>query len=74
MKPECAEAIEELDAYLDGELPPDRLAELSQHLADCYPCADHVVLLEQLKALVRRGCRESAPPDLVARLRVRLEG
>lgn len=70
---DCAEALAELEAYLDGELPHLEVDRLSAHLADCYPCTDRLEFEEQLRAIVRRDCVESAPDGLVDRIRHHLE-
>jgi anti-sigma factor (TIGR02949 family) len=68
----CAEALERLEAYLDGELPETTVSELASHLRACYPCTDRVTFEEQLRAIVRQRCVEEAPTDLVERVRARL--
>lgn len=70
---ECAEALEQLELYLDGELPGGDLGRIRQHLSACYPCADRATFEEQLRALVRDRCAESAPPDLHAAILRRLD-
>jgi mycothiol system anti-sigma-R factor len=71
--PACQEALDELEQFLDGELPAGEIGRIEQHLADCHPCTDRASFEEQLRALVRRGCADSAPPDLVERIRLGLE-
>jgi anti-sigma factor (TIGR02949 family) len=68
----CAEALERLEAYLDGELSETTVSELASHLRACYPCTDRVTFEEQLRAIVRQRCTEEAPTDLVERVRTRL--
>jgi mycothiol system anti-sigma-R factor len=68
----CQDALERLEAFLDGELPDVSVGDISQHLADCYPCADRADFESQLRAIVRRDCVESAPDSLVSRIRARL--
>ena len=70
--PACQEALDELERYLDGELPTDAKGRVRQHLADCYPCTDRATFEEQLRAIVRRGCVDSAPPELIDRIRTGL--
>jgi mycothiol system anti-sigma-R factor len=70
---ECQEALAELERFLDGELPEREVGRVSQHLADCYPCTDRATFEEQLRALVRRGCADAAPPDLIDRIKVSLD-
>lgn len=64
----CDEALAELEAFLDGELPADRLDGIREHLADCYPCTGRASFEEQLRAIVRRDCVDDAPPQLVDRI------
>jgi mycothiol system anti-sigma-R factor len=71
--PDCQQALAELERFLDGELPDQALGRISQHLADCYPCTDRATFEEQLRALVRRGCADTAPPDLLERITARLD-
>lgn len=70
---DCSGALHDLHLYLDGELPDADLATIRQHLAACYPCADRATFEEQLRALVRDRCAESAPPQLLDRIRLRLD-
>ena len=35
----CEPLAAELDAYLDGELEPERAAEIAAHVAGCSACA-----------------------------------
>jgi mycothiol system anti-sigma-R factor len=70
---ECQEALAELERFLDGELTTEQVGRVSQHLSDCYPCTDRATFEEQLRALVRRGCVDSAPEGLLDRVRVRLD-
>lgn len=71
---DCQEALARLERYLDGELPHVSLAEVKEHLTACYPCTDRASFEEQLRAIVRRDCVESAPPTLVLRIRDHLSG
>jgi anti-sigma factor (TIGR02949 family) len=67
--PDCQEALAELEEFLDGELPPTEIGRIKAHLSACYPCTDRASFEEQLRAMVRRGCADAAPPDLVERIR-----
>lgn len=67
--PDCREALADLERFLDGELPAGDIGRVKQHLSACYPCTDRASFEEQLRALVRRGCVDAAPPDLVDRIR-----
>lgn len=68
----CAKALEDLERYLDGELPDADLSQIRSHLAECYPCADRASFEEQLRALVRDRCAERAPAALIDQIRARL--
>jgi mycothiol system anti-sigma-R factor len=70
---ECQEALHQLERYLDGELPGERIDDVRGHLTDCYPCTDRATFEEQLRAIVRRDCVEHAPPQLLDRIRESLE-
>jgi len=70
--PECQEALAELEQFLDGELPEGEVHRVKQHLSACYPCTDRASFEEQLRAIVRRGCADAAPPELVERIRAGL--
>jgi mycothiol system anti-sigma-R factor len=69
----CQEALDQLERYLDGELPEGSLEEIKRHLTACYPCTDRLTFEEQLRALVRQQCVDRAPERLVTRIRARLE-
>ena len=70
---DCGEALAQLEAYLDGELPEASLPTIREHLAACYPCADRADFEQQLRAIVRRDCAEKAPAELVDRIKVHLD-
>lgn len=69
----CQEALERLEAYLDGELPHEDVDDIRHHLAACYPCTDRVSFEEQLRAIVRRECTDEAPPRLLVRIEEALD-
>lgn len=68
----CAQALERLQSFLDGELPDTEVHAIRRHLDACYPCTSRASFEEQLRAIVRDGCIEQAPPELIERIRVRL--
>lgn len=57
---------DELTAFLDGELPPDREAVLKRHLDGCPGCAGAVALLRQTVSQLR-AFPEPAPSAAVRR-------
>lgn len=66
---DCTKALVELERYLDGELPDAELDDIRGHLSDCFPCADRATFEEQVRALVRERCAETAPPGVLDRIR-----
>jgi anti-sigma factor (TIGR02949 family) len=62
---DCSRARLQLYEYLDGEMDPDDIAKIREHLAHCGPCLKEYDLDQMLKELVRRACsREAAPTQL----------
>ncbi len=63
----CRAFLPLLDAVVDGELgevAPDRVLEVEQHLDECETCASRVRLAEATRASLRRAVRaESEPSD-----------
>jgi anti-sigma factor RsiW len=65
--------LDQLDAFIDGELSSGEAHAIEQHLADCHPCALRVPSSTQLKAATSRAAqRFVAPPDALARLAAQL--
>jgi anti-sigma factor RsiW len=61
--------LEQIDAFIDGELSSSETHAIQQHLADCHSCALRVLSFTQLKAATSRAAeRFAAPPDALARL------
>ncbi len=70
--PHCADLAERIERFLDGDLDRDETRELDAHLEDCLPCTSERELRARIRALVREGCAERAPAELVARVRAGL--
>lgn len=66
----CRELAEQLNDYLDGELPEDLCAELDVHLADCPDCSVVLDTLGRTVQILRK--LDIAPPPLPADLEARL--
>jgi mycothiol system anti-sigma-R factor len=64
----CNEAIHTLYEFLDGELTPQRQAEIRQHLEDCLPCFAAYDFEAELRNMVSTKCRDQAPLDLQQRI------
>lgn len=70
---ECQDALEQLEAFLDGELPGTRQEDVEAHLQACYPCTDRASFEERLRDIVRSRCVEEPPQRLVSRIRQHLD-
>ena len=71
-KPDCVEALERLEFFVDQELAEADLEQIKQHLHDCAPCLEMADLERAVKALVARSCTEHAPETLRQRVLVRI--
>jgi mycothiol system anti-sigma-R factor len=75
---DCNDAVHTMYHYLDGELTPDKRAEMQRHLEACAPCFEAFDFEAELRQLIARKCRDAAPQSLVMRvqqtLRIELEG
>jgi anti-sigma factor RsiW len=64
---------DQLNAFIDGELPPARQQGIKQHLATCHACTLRVLSATKLKAATARaGQRFAPPPEALARLTAQL--
>ena len=52
----CAEVLDQVYVYLDGEIGPDECAKIREHLDECGPCLRQYGLDQAVKALVARTC------------------
>jgi mycothiol system anti-sigma-R factor len=68
---ECAEVLDRVYAYVDGELT-EHVDEIRAHLEECAPCLAEHDLEVALKALVRRSCQDRAPDALRTRILAQL--
>ena len=71
-KPDCAEALERLEFFIDHELAQADSEQIRQHLEDCAPCLEIADVERAVKALVARSCTEHAPETLRQRVLVRI--
>ena len=69
----CRELIEFLHLYLEGELPPERVAEFERHLSVCDSCVNYLATYKEAIALGKAACEDldspvgaDVPEDLVA--------
>lgn len=68
----CGDLAVRIERFLDGELDASEARELDAHLEACLPCTSERDLRARLRELIREGCAEQAPAELVARIRARL--
>jgi mycothiol system anti-sigma-R factor len=68
---DCERALEELEAYLDGELAEPGRVELERHLFGCASCFDRGEFRLAVREIVRRKCGVDAelPQRVVLRIR-----
>jgi len=65
---ECEEALDRLFEYIDGELTPAELEQVSSHLKECPPCEAERHINEKIKSRVSATGGECAPEALRARI------
>lgn len=66
----CLEAIDNLYAYLDGELDDEQsLARFKKHIRHCRSCYSRSELEGALTERIRRSGKDKAPASLQSRLR-----
>lgn len=61
---ECDEAISELYRYLDGELSPENVAHIEQHLRKCSPCLEAYDFEAELRKMIAEKSSEEMPAEL----------
>jgi mycothiol system anti-sigma-R factor len=70
---DCRQAVETLYHYLDGELTAERRSMIQRHLDECHDCIEAFEFEVELRVAVSRGCRETVPESLIARVAKALE-
>jgi mycothiol system anti-sigma-R factor len=65
---DCAEVVERLYYFLDGELTVERRAVIQRHLDECSDCIEAFEFEAELRLAVSRGCREQVPDELRTRI------
>ena len=73
LKPECDEALHEIYHLLSGEIDDHKRAKIAAHLDECAPCAEPYDFYAELRVVVQKSCRDTAPPDLLARIEEALQ-
>ena len=65
---DCSDAVHTMYHFLDGELTPERKADIQQHLEQCLPCFEAFDFEAELRQLIAQKCREQAPDALRERI------
>ncbi|HEY3569960.1 MAG TPA: zf-HC2 domain-containing protein [Thermoanaerobaculia bacterium] len=65
----CEEALDLLEPYLDGDLPPDEADRVRRHLDGCPACAEELALAAQIQRELRALPQPDCPPEVIERVR-----
>lgn len=65
---DCADAAEQLQEYLSGELDSETIGAIEAHIHRCGPCLDAYDFHSALRKVIASKCAESMPGDLRSRL------
>ena len=60
----CAESLQELYTFLDGELTIERRQHIRAHLDGCQNCYEAFDFEAELRMVVSAKCREEVPESL----------
>jgi mycothiol system anti-sigma-R factor len=66
---DCSEVLHRIYEYLDGEMSPEDVTRVAQHLEECRPCLAEHDLDRAVKQVVRRACSDEHAPDYL-RMRI----
>ena len=64
----CAQAIEVIDAWIDGELTAAQAEILCRHLDICPPCKSHSEIEVLVKDKIAQCCAVETPPAVRERI------
>jgi anti-sigma factor RsiW len=65
----CTEFLAKLTDYFDGQIDPELLAEVKEHLGSCHHCEVVVSTTRQTISIYRHQQPYDFPDDLAGRLR-----
>jgi mycothiol system anti-sigma-R factor len=63
-KPDCANSLKELYAFLDGELTADLRGHIQSPLDGCPPCYEAFDFEAELRIVISARCRDQVPDEL----------
>ena len=69
----CEDVLDQLFAYLDGELDGATDEDIERHLAACRSCFGRAEFERRLKARLAEAAATGAPETLVRRIRTLME-
>ncbi|HEV2690196.1 MAG TPA: zf-HC2 domain-containing protein [Bryobacteraceae bacterium] len=73
--PDCRQAMERMDGYIDESLSPEHARELSEHLDHCSPCSQEFETRKGIRGRLRSAAQAvPTPAYLEARVRSRIRG
>jgi anti-sigma factor RsiW len=64
----CDRFVEDLSAWIDGELPAGRAAEVAAHVAACAACGAQVAALRRADDALRAIPLRELPPDALTKV------
>jgi anti-sigma factor (TIGR02949 family) len=65
----CEEALDLLEPYLDGDLPPGEMDRVRRHLEVCPACAAELSLAARIQRELRALPQPDCPPEVIERVR-----
>ena len=66
---DCRETLEELERYLDSELPSERVAQIVDHLKGCTDCQGAYEFHYELREVIKvKATRDELPEGFADRL------
>lgn len=66
----CRSMVPLLEPFADGELSPEKVLEVEQHLEECATCVERVRLSRAMRVSLRQAVRASAVPSDAFRARL----
>ncbi len=69
----CDDAKHTLYEFLDGELTPERRADIQAHLEDCSPCFEAFDFEAELLIVIEKKCIEQVPQGLQSKILAALQ-
>jgi anti-sigma factor (TIGR02949 family) len=64
----CADVLDDLEAFLDGDLEPAEAARIQEHLEGCPTCAAELALAERIQRELRSLPLLDCPPEVLERV------